>query len=170
MRFPTDIKLLWECCQWLHDLLVSESKLLSERVPRSKYNDIAKARLVYAKQRKHTASSTRKLKKRFLKLLSKILSQWKYLCKLYSPRINLSVEQEKCLFAVRAVYLQQSDLLSGKEVKHRIVSINRPYLRPIFRGKENKRVEFGAKANNIQIDGISFIEHHSFEAFNGHSS
>ena len=24
----------------------------------------------------------------------------------------------------------------------------------------------GAKVNNIQIDGISFIEHHSFEAFN----
>ena len=36
----------------------------------------------------------------------------------------------------------------------------------IVRGKENKRVEFGAKVNNIQIDGISFIEHHSFEAFN----
>ena len=35
-----------------------------------------------------------------------------------------------------------------------------------MRGKENKRVEFGAKVNNIQIDGISFIEHHSFEAFN----
>ena len=27
-------------------------------------------------------------------------------------------------------------------------------------------MEFGVKVNNIQIDGISFIEHHSFEAFN----
>lgn len=89
-----------------------------------------KVRLVYAKQHKHTASSTRKLKRRLLQLLSKLLSQWKYLCKLYSPHINLSVEQEKCLSAVRAVYLQQSDLFSGKEVKHRIVSINHPYLRP----------------------------------------
>ena len=52
------------------------------------------------------------------------------------------------------------------EVKHRIVSIDRPYIRPIVRGKENKRVEFGAKVNNIQIDEISFIEHHYFEAFN----
>lgn len=68
--------------------------------------------------------------------------------------------------AVHAVYRQQSDLFLGKDVKHRIVSIDRPYLRPIVRGKENKRVEFGAKVNNIQIDGISFIEHHSFEAFN----
>ena len=40
------------------------------------------------------------------------------------------------------------------------------YLRPIIRGKETKSVEFGAKVNNIQIDGISFIEHISFKAFN----
>ena len=52
------------------------------------------------------------------------------------------------------------------EVKHRIVSIDRPYIRPIVRGKENKRVEFGAKVNNRQNDGIPFIEHHSFETFN----
>ena len=44
--------------------------------PRSKYNDVDKARLAYAKQRKHTASSTRKLRRRLLKLLSKLLSQW----------------------------------------------------------------------------------------------
>ena len=31
-------------------------------------------------------------------------------------------------------------------------------MRPIVRGKENKTVEFGAKSNNILIDGISFIE------------
>ena len=166
LRFPTDIKLLWECCHWLHKLLVSECKHLSERVPRSKYNDVDKARLAYAKQRKHTASSTRKLRRRLLKLLSKLLSQWYRLCKLYSPCISLSAEQEKRLSAIRAVFRQQSALFSGKEVRHRIVSIDRPYLRPIVRGKENKRVEFGAKVNNIQIDGISFIEHHSFEAFN----
>ena len=52
------------------------------------------------------------------------------------------------------------------EVKHRIVSIDRPYIKSLVRGKENKRVEFGAKVNNIQIDEISFIEHHYFEAFN----
>ena len=166
LRFPTDVKLLWECCEWLHDLLSSESRLLSERVPRSKYNDVAKARLAYAKQRKHSCKFTRKLKRRLLKLLSKLISQWDYLRRQYSPCISLSAEQEKWLRAVHVVYRQQSDLFSGKDVKHRIVSIDRPYLRPIVRGKENKRVEFGAKVNNIQIDGISFIEHHSFEAFN----
>ena len=54
----------------------------------------------------------------------------------------------------------------GKKVRDRIVSIDSDYGRPIVRGKETKSVEFGAKVNNIQIDGISFIEHLSFKAFN----
>ncbi|MDY4760263.1 MAG: transposase [Bacteroidaceae bacterium] len=36
----------------------------------------------------------------------------------------------------------------------------------MVRGKENKTVKFGAKCNNILIDGISFIEKVSFNAFN----
>ena len=166
LRFPTDIKLLWECCHWLHKLLFSEGRHLSERVPRSRYNNVDKARLAYARQRRHTASSTRKLRRRLLRLLSKLLSRWNLLRKQYSPCICLSAEQEKRLSAVREECLQQSEPFSGKEVRHRIVSIDRPCLRPIVRGKENRRVEFGAKVNSIQIDGISFIEHHSFEAFN----
>ena len=35
-----------------------------------------------------------------------------------------------------------------------------------MRGKEVKSVEFGAKVNNILVDGISFIEKLSFNAFN----
>lgn len=46
------------------------------------------------------------------------------------------------------------------------MSIDRHYIRPVVRGKETKSVEFGAKVNNIQVDGISFIEHLSFKAFN----
>ena len=46
------------------------------------------------------------------------------------------------------------------------MSINKPYVRPIVRGKEVKSVEFGAKVNNILVDGVSFIEKLSFNAFN----
>ena len=46
------------------------------------------------------------------------------------------------------------------------MSIQKHYLRPIVRGKETKAVEFGAKVNKLQIDGINFIEHMSFDAFN----
>lgn len=52
LRFPTDIRLLWEACEWLHRLMKKVCKELGERMPRSKYNDADKSRLTYAKQRK----------------------------------------------------------------------------------------------------------------------
>lgn len=166
LRFPTDVKLLWECCEWLQSLVAKTCKELKERLPRNKYRDIDRARLTYAKQRKHTKAATDKLLRRLLSLLSKQISQWNRICKIHTADITLTAEQSKRLSALKEVYRQQSALAQKKEVKHRIVSIDRPYIRPIVRGKENKRVEFGTKVNNIQIDGISFIEHHSFEAFN----
>ena len=110
--------------------------------------------------------ATQKLRRRLLNLLSKLIYQWNSLCRQYTTSICLNAEQSKRIAAVNEVRRQQQDLVEKKNVQHRIVSIDRPYLRPIVRGKENKCVEFGAKVNNIQIDGISFIEHHSFEAFN----
>ena len=55
-------------------------------------------------------------------------------------------------------------MFEGRKVSERIVSIDRHYVRPIVRDKETKSVEFGAKVNNIQIDGILFIERLSFKA------
>ncbi len=166
LRYPTDIKLLWEACSWLRALMRKICSEIGERMPRNKYKDVDKARLSYAKQRKPGKNATRKLQRRLLKLLSKLLGQWNSLRRQFHPDIHLTADQERRLMTIGEVLRQQTDHFNRKEVKHRIVSIDRPYLRPIVRGKENKRVEFGAKVNNIQIDGISFIEHHSFEAFN----
>ena len=49
LRFPTDVKLLWECCGWLQSLVAKTCKELKERLPRNKYRDIDRARLAYAK-------------------------------------------------------------------------------------------------------------------------
>ncbi len=51
LRYPTDIKLLWECCGWLYGLLSDKCHLWGEPEPRTKYHEIDKAGLVYAKQR-----------------------------------------------------------------------------------------------------------------------
>ena len=166
LRYPTDIKLQWEACEWLHSLTEKTCRQLHERQPRNKYNEIDQARLVYAKQRKPKKNAARRLQRRLLSLLTKLLAQWDRLRSQFQPAIHLTTDQEHRLMTIREVLRQQTDHYDHKEVKHRIVSIDRPYIRPMVRGKENKRVEFGAKVNNIQIDGISFIEHHSFEAFN----
>ncbi len=163
LRFPTDVKLLWECCDWLHSLMAKTCKNLKIQMPRSKFNDISQARLVLAKQRKPRKKSWTKMLRRLIKLLEKLISQWDSICLEHS--ICLNSESKKRLDALHDVLSQQRELLEKKETSHRVVSIDRPYIRPIVRGKENKKVEFGAKVNNIQIDGVSFIEHLSFEAF-----
>jgi hypothetical protein len=61
---------------------------------------------------------------------------------------------------IRKILKQQEDkFYHGIRPKDAIVSIDKPHIRPIVRGKEAKGVEFGAKLHKLQIDGISFIEH-----------
>lgn len=68
---------------------------------------------------------------------------------------------------IREVLSQQKQMhRTGKSIPGRIVSVGKPYIRPIVRGKETKAVEFGAKANLVQIDGVNFIEHIDFNPFN----
>ena len=57
-------------------------------------------------------------------------------------------------------------MFEGRKVSDRIVSIDAPYVHPIVRERETSLLSSVQKVNNIQIDGISFIEHLSFKAFN----
>jgi len=66
---------------------------------------------------------------------------------------------------IKKIYQQQLLRFEGETVEGLIVSIDKDYIRPIVRGKETKKVEFGAKVNTFQVDGINFIEHLSFNAF-----
>ncbi len=82
-------------------------------------------------------------------------------------QFNYSKKQRSLLKTIQRVYEQQHELLYGnrEQVKQRIVSLHKPHVRPIVRGKEVKPVEFGAKVHKVQIDGLSFIEHISFDNF-----
>jgi hypothetical protein len=51
-------------------------------------------------------------------------------------------------------------------VEDRIVSIHQPHVRPIVRGKAQAKVEFGSKIHVSVIDGISFVDELSWDAFN----
>ena len=166
LRFPTDVKLLWEGIVWLHRHLCKHCRTLHIQRPRNKYLDVSRAYLAYSKLRKRRKSQTRMIKRRLLQLLEKLLDQMKQLHSSYRNRLTLSSDYQRRFSVIQRVLEQGKNLFAGKKVSNRIVSIDRHYLRPIIRGKETKSVEFGAKVNNIQIDGISFIEQISFKAFN----
>ncbi|WP_343665363.1 transposase [Chryseobacterium mucoviscidosis] len=161
VRYPTDAKLLWECVEWCNSSLRKVFKGLGERLPRTKYLKWKKRYVNYSKMRKKRSKITNAVKRSSLNLIDKIS------CILETKKSALSQKQQERLTLIKKVYSQQYALFhKGIKPKGRIVSLYKDYLRPIVRGKETKLVEFGAKLNKIQIDGISFIEHISFDAFN----
>jgi hypothetical protein len=170
MRYPTDQKLLWECVEKTYGLMCEASAKLGIRRPRTKFLDVEKANLAYRKQRKHTKSQTRKITRRLLDLLGKILREIRKIGREH-PDAKLFTDKEKQMLddVTKAYRQQRRHFQSGdarESIPNRIVSVSKPYVRPIVRGKESKNVEFGAKCNNIQVDGLSFIEKLSFNAFN----
>ena len=170
MRYPTDQKLLWECVEKGYELMCKASRKLDIHRPRTKFLDVEKANLTYRKQRKHTKSQTRKITRRLLDLLGKILKEMWKMEREHSEASLFTERETQTIAVITTVYRQQHNhFRSGdarESIPNRIVSVNKPYVRPIVRGKEARNVEFGAKCNNILVDGISFIEKLSFNAFN----
>lgn len=72
------------------------------------------------------------------------------------------------LWIVRTLNDQQREMYANKAhtCKDRIVSISRPYVRPVVRGKNGKKVEFGTKMGLAHIDGFVKAETLSWDAYN----
>jgi IS5 family transposase len=167
VRYPTDIKLLWECCEDIFDLIQRERKKLHLRKSRVKFSKQRKTFMNYQKLRKKSKRKEKKLRKFLLKLLLRLLNSFNQLSEQH--QVVLSVRKQKRLKVIVKVYEQQHQRAYGPAdtiISNRIVSLYKSYVRPIVRGKESKPVEFGAKVNKLVVDGISFIEYLSFDAFN----
>lgn len=76
--------------------------------------------------------------------------------------------QKRTIQAVIDMYHQQETMLrlGTHTCEDRIVSIHQPHVRPIVRGKAKAKVEFGAKIGVSIVSGYSFIDHHSWDAYN----
>ena len=125
MRFPTDMKLLWESIEWLYRHICRHCMVLGIRRPRNKYADVSESYLSYCKKRKRKASRTRMLKRRMNRLLEKLLIQMDDIHRDYGAVLQYTQDYQKRLSIIRKVLVQEKEL-----------------------------------------DGISFIEHISFKAFN----
>ena len=75
-----------------------------------------------------------------------------------------------CVFkqTLHTVYLQQDKMYRNRchSVEDRIVSIHQPHVRPIVRGKERAKTEFGSKIHISLVSGFTFIDHFNWDAFN----
>lgn len=166
LRYPQDTKLLWECCNWLWDLVDQTAKQLKIRKPRRKIKSLKKAYNLYARLKRKPKKRRISITRRLLYFLIKGINCWNQLN--FSNRIILTQKQYQKLEHIRGVYEQQLQRFNDPEqkIKDRIVSIAKPYIRPIVRGKEIKRTEFGPKVHSMSVDGITFVEHYNNNAFN----
>ena len=165
IKYPTDVKLLMDSVDWIYSQIQLVSRTNRLPMPRTKYKKWKRRSVSYSKMKQKRKKKRIPLLRGLLRLLTKLIPILEELELSYGFN-SLNAKYLRKRQTIKTILKQQSDkFYKGERPKHAIVSIDKPYIRPIVRGKENKPVEFGAKLNKLQIDGISFIEHISFEAF-----
>lgn len=166
MRYPTNVKLLWESVDWSYGQMIRMCKYLKIRTPRNKYPEQRGKYMNYSRKRKKTKKETTVRIRSLLYLLDKLLGLLKEIEQQHEHRLEMPKRYYQRIRTIKTVLKQQQQMFeTGESVPDRIVSLSKSYIRPIVRGKEVKSVEFGAKVNMIQFGGINFIERLSFNAF-----
>lgn len=143
MRYPTDAKLLWEGDEKSYATMCELSGRLGIHRPWIKFFDVQKENLRYRKQRKHSRSKMRKITRRLIDLLGKILKDIREIERGHENAEKLlTVREKNDLEIITRMYRQQKDHFrnndSRERIPNRIVSLSKPHLRPIVRGKEVK--------------------------------
>jgi hypothetical protein len=166
IEYPTDAKLLWKSCCDIYQMIKYTRRELRLRHSRINHEKRKAQYLGFAKRRKKTRRQSKKICKLLLKYLTRLMEQLNDLSKKQGAVLKGS--RFSRLTTISKLREQQWQLHFGQQatVPNRIVSLHKPYVRPIVRGKEVKPVEFGAKVNMLLVDGISFIEHLSYDNFN----
>ncbi|PHN02208.1 transposase [Flavilitoribacter nigricans] len=168
IRYPTDVKLLWECCEWIWSLIDTRSRLLGQPRIRRKQKQVYERYVAFQKLRRKPTGRRIGITRSLLRLLKKGLDNWAKMKRRHGQAIVLSQKGMERKQLVEQVYEQQLLHFQDPEAKipNRILSLAQPWVRPIVRGKETKKVEFGPKVHLFNVDGISFVEHFSFDPFN----
>jgi transposase, IS5 family len=172
IAYPTDLNLLNDArlkSQLLIDILYDKLKLADAKIDKPRtYRKIARKEYLKVAQKKH--KNKKEIRNALRKQLSYLHRNIKYIHQLLKEfkRIPLKRKQYKYLLVIQTLYEQQKYMYDKKihTVEHRIVSIHQPHVRPIVRGKTNANVEFGAKIQMSIMNGITFLEDVSWDAFN----
>jgi len=168
IAYPTDLNLLSdarEISEKLIDMLYDP--LLHKSKPRT-YRKIARKRYLKTAQNKNKSRKViRKVVGAQLGYLKRNITSLHHLLDSYTL-MPLNPKYYKYFLVIQTLYEQQQQMYKTNthSIEHRIVSIHQPHVRPIVRGKSQAKVEFGPKIHVSIIDGISFLDELSWDAFN----
>ena len=174
ITFPTDAKLL-NSSRKKTDQMIDKLYYANDDItikPRTYRRVLNKAFLNYSKKKNKRKSAHRKMKR---KLLESVNRNIKFIeAMLPNPEVLTLgkdyplTKKELLLFEViQKVYWQQKQMYDDKvnSCPNRIVSIYQAHVRPILRGKQNARVEFGSKLGVSLDNGFAYLNHLSWNAY-----
>ena len=169
ITYPTDLKLLNAAREKSEELIDKlYTPLLHGETKVRTYRQIArKDFLNTAKRKAKSIKVIYKANGSQLRYLKRNLGHIEFLLKA-CPCFPLTPKEQKYLMVLHTVYQQQEQMhrTRSNRIEDRIVNIHQPHVRPIVRGKESAKVEFGSKLQVAIVLGFTFIDHLSWDAFN----
>ncbi len=170
VRYPTDIDLLHDGCKVINRYIHKLCERFSLVVPVTYYKAARSAYLEVVKLKKRSKKVIRTAKSLLLTYLIRDLRSFINLIGVNGTHLLecLNRQERKIVTAIIKMYYQQLQMF--KEGTHtcaeRIISIFQSHVRPIVRGKSKSPTEFGAKIGASILQGYTFVDHHSWDAYN----
>ena len=170
VRYPVDVDLVHDGCKAIDGIISKVCASLGISGIKTCYNDARRFYLELVKRKKKGGKLVRSVMSAMLDYLHIDLRRITELL------VNHDCRKEDCLqphdvrllTAIYEMYGQQRKMFEDKThvCANRIVSIYQPHVRPIVRGKAKAKTEFGAKIGASLYEGYTFIDHHSWDAYN----
>lgn len=173
ITYPTDSKIL-NSSREQSQKMIDKLYLLTGKKgikPRTYRRKLDTAFLDYSKKKHKTNAHHRKMNRKLLEALKRNLNHIHILLDFFEAKKSpfpLNHKEQKMLWVITQVYQQQNDMYQDntKRCDDRIVSIFQPHVRPIVRGKEKAKVEFGSKLGVSLDNGFARINTLSWNAYN----
>jgi hypothetical protein len=170
VKYPTDISLLNKARE-ISEKLIDELYALSgsTKKPRTYRQKARRQYLILAKNKRPNLKIRRRGIREQLQYLRRNLGHISVLLDdVGSCPFPLPYKLQRKYWIIQCVYNQQDGMYRDRRNRcdNRIISISQPHVRPIVRGKAGKKTEFGAKISVSMTDGLAFVDHIGWDAFN----
>ncbi len=167
ITYPTDCGLLNKARQFCVKHIKRFSKVVDRQV-RTYCRTAQKAYVTFSKKRHKTHKEVRQMQKSLLQYVRRNVNQLSELIEEVKERGGTIFRDITQTFqTVKEIYTQQKQMYDSrkKSIAARIVSLHKPYIRPIKTGKERKGTEFGPKVSLSHVNGYLFADHISFDNY-----
>jgi hypothetical protein len=173
ITFPTDLKLLNASRVKSEEIIdkLYDKSIHGEVKPRT-YRELARKDFLNTNKKKRKShKEIKEANGKQLQYLKRNIAHINILIKGYEDaqkETPLKKRLKEYFEVIKLVYQQQNYMQENgvNSVENRIVNIHQAHVRPIVRGKEGVKVEFGSKHHLSLIGGFSFIDKLEWNAFN----